>query len=64
MAKTKIQTCKYNANRHVTKIAYPFCTWVDSHQIKMPPHVRWSFNHQISENTCKQCKVYELAEDP
>lgn len=59
MAKTKIQTCRYNANRHVADIAYPYCTWVDSHQIPMPPHIRWSFDYKIYGNICKQCKVYE-----
>lgn len=54
MAKTKIQTCRYNANRHVADIAYPYCTWVDSHQIPMPPHIRWSFDYKIYGNICKQ----------
>lgn len=65
--KKKEQTCKYNLNRHASKIAYPFCIYGEklNMNIQLPPHLYFesiSWDH-ANRSLCTHCKCYEKAED-
>jgi hypothetical protein len=53
----KFKTCKYNANRHASKIAMPFCTYKLAE--KIPPHLGWKQFEQLTEELCENCACYE-----
>ena len=63
--KKKEQTCKYNLNRHASKIAYPFCIYGKGLDIQLPPHmyiasINWDHEHRA---LCTHCKCYEEADE-
>jgi len=60
MKKSKFKTCKFNANRHASDIAYPYCTW--NPNIQTPPHIYWTARYDVetfATSICPNCKCYE-----
>ena len=56
MTGTKESTCKYNANRKLSKLIKAYCTWRYENIIPSPPHIAWTaISYDVK---CKNCKVY------
>lgn len=59
--KSKAATCRYNANRHAYKIAYPHCTFLrDTTLPTLPPHI-YLMPTPVNDRTCTMCKCYAPA---
>lgn len=60
----KVKTCKFNANRHAYEIAHPYCVYVSTLNVQLPPHV-FFVNREgiVEEQICKKCKCYQPAEE-